>query len=158
MLNPKGGNDCVYTPEHLAKHIIDYFKPTGKLLEPCSGNGAFLKFMHNADWCEIDRGKDFFDYHKTADWAITNPPFSKIRKFLQHLYGLDIKNIVLLCPTNHIIGLKARNQDMIKAGYGIKEIIFIDTPKEFPQSGFQWSINYIKRGHEGKIILTNQAN
>ena len=153
-LNPKGGNDKVYTPEPLAKKIVEYFNPKGKLLEPCSGNGSFLKFMKGADWCEFDKGKDFFDYDKTADWVITNPPFSKIRKFLQHLYKLRVKNIVFLCPTNHILGLKARLKDMQDAKYGIKEIILIDTPKEFPQSGFQWSVNHIKLGYKGDIKLT----
>ena len=144
-LNPKGGNDVVMTPEPLAKWIVEYFQPSGKLLEPCCGDGAFLKHMKGADWCELSKGKDFFDYDKTADWVITNPPFSKIRKFLQHLYKLEVKNIVFLCPTNHIMGVKARLNDMFEAGYVIKEIIFIDTPKEFPQSGFQWSVNHIIR-------------
>jgi len=142
-LNPKGGNDVVMTPEPLAKWIVNYFKPKGKLLEPCCGDGVFLKYMKGADWCEISEGKDFFDYTKTADWVITNPPFSKIRTFLQHCYKLKVKNIVFLCPTNHITGLKARWNDMLEAGYMVKEIILIDTPKEFPQSGFQWSVNLL---------------
>jgi len=29
MLNPKGGNDNVNTPEYLAKYIVDYFNPSG---------------------------------------------------------------------------------------------------------------------------------
>jgi len=145
MLIPKGGNNKIYTPDNLAKMIVEHYKPTGKLLEPCSGDGAFLKYMLGADWCEIDKGKDFFDHKETADWAITNPPFSQIRKFLIHLYELDVKNIVFLCPINHIIGLKARVNDMKKYGYELNEYIFIDTPKEFPQSGFQWSINWIAK-------------
>ena len=153
MLNPKGGNDIVMTPEPLAKMIVEHFNPKGKLLEPCCGNGAFLKYMKGADWCEITKNKDFFDYNQTADWLITNPPFSKIRKFLQHCYKLEIKNIVFLCPTNHILGLKARLNDMRNEQYGIKEIIMIDTPKEFPQSGFQWSVNHIQKEWYGDIIL-----
>jgi len=42
---------------------------------------------------------------------------------------------------------------MEKENYGIKEILLIDTPKEFPQSGFQWSINYIKKDYNGDISL-----
>lgn len=152
MLNPKGGNDKVYTPDYLAKYIVEYFKPTGKILEPCSGDGVFLKYM-DADWYEIDRGKDFFDCKDSYDWAITNPPFSKIRKFLQHLYRLKVRNIVFLCPLNHIVGLKARLRDMQDSRYGIKEIILVDTPKEFPQSGFQWAITHIKSGYRGRINL-----
>ena len=155
-LNPKGGNDKIYTPDSLAKFIVSYFKPTGRIVEPCSGKGVFLKYLKYADWYEIDKRKDFFDCPNTYDWAITNPPFSKIRKFLLHLYKLKVKNIVFLCPTNHILGLKARLKDMFENGYGIKEILFIDTPKEFPQSGFQWSINHIKLGFKGCIKLSNK--
>jgi len=157
-LNPKGGNDKVYTPNRLAKFIVNHYSPKGKLLEPCSGKGVFLKYMKGADWYEIDKGKDFFDCDKTYDWAITNPPFSKIRKFLQHLYKLKVKNIVFLCPTNHILGLKARLKDMLDNGYGIKEIILIDTPKEFPQSGFQWSVNHIQLNHRVGIDRTMIRN
>jgi adenine-specific DNA methylase len=142
-LTPKGGNDKIYTPDDLAKFIVKHFKPKGRIVEPSCGEGVFLKYM-KADWYEIDKGKDFFDCKDTYDWAITNPPFSKMRKFLQHLYKLRVKNIVFLCPLNHIVGLKARVRDMIDSGYTLKKIILIDTPKEFPQSGFQWSINHIK--------------
>jgi len=154
MLNPQWGNDKVYTPDCLAKFIVNYFKPQGKILEPCCWNWVFLKYM-KADWCEIDKWKDFFNCDKTYDWIITNPPFSQIRKFLQHCYKLKTKNIVFLCPTNHIIWLKARLTDMFNSRYSIKEIILIDTPNEFPQSGFQWSINYIKLNYHWDIKLTN---
>lgn len=159
MLNPKGGNDVIYTPRPLAKKIVEYYNPKGRLLEPCSGDGSFLDYMGEADWYEITKGRDFLKYEVKNnnffiyDWAITNPPFSKIRKFLQHLYKLKVKNIVFLCPINHILGLKARIKDMEDNGYRVKEIILIDTPKEFPQSGFQWSVNHIKKGYKGKIEI-----
>jgi hypothetical protein len=43
---------------------------------------------------------------------------------------------------------------MQENGYGVKEIILIDTPKEFPQSGFQWSVNHIKKDYKGKITIS----
>ena len=61
QLNPSGGDDKVMTPDELAKKIVTHFSPTGKLLEPACGNGSFLQYMKNADWCEIDKGIDFFD-------------------------------------------------------------------------------------------------
>ena len=150
----KGGNDVVYTPHKLAKYIVDYFNPKGKIIEPCSGNGSFLQYLENADWYEIEKGKDFFECNDIYDWAITNPPFSKIRQFLLHLYKLNTKNIVFLCPVGHIISFKARLNDMYSNGYGLKEIIFIDTPKEFPRSGFQWGIIHIKKDYKGELKLT----
>lgn len=154
-LIPKNGNDKVYTPEYLCKRIVDYFKPKGKILEPCKGSGNFLKYLSNCDWCEIDEGKDFFDYNKKVDWIITNPPYSIVKKFLIKSYEIRTKNIVYLIPINHILGLKARINDMYSYGYMIKEIIFIDTPKEFPQSGFQYGIIHIKKGKQRNIKITN---
>ena len=47
-------NDVVMTKPETAKLIIDYFKPTGTILEPCKGDGAFYnQFEGDKDWCEI---------------------------------------------------------------------------------------------------------
>ena len=76
-------NDLIMTKPETAKFIIDYFKPTGKILEPCRGTGSFYdQFEGDKDWCEIKKGKDFLDYNKKVDWIITNPPFSIFDKFL----------------------------------------------------------------------------
>jgi len=154
-LIPKGGNDEVNTPNDLARDIVAYFNPKGRIIEPCSGDGVFLNFLPNADWCEIKKGRDFLLWEGEYDWAITNPPYSKIRKFLLRCYKLKIPKIVFLCPTNHILGLKARIRDMHENNYGVKEILLVDTPKEFPQSGFQLSVNFIELGYEGDIVLRN---
>ena len=58
-LNP---NDVVFTPSHIAKKIVEMFNPQGKILEPCKGEGAFLKYLpEDTLWCEITEGKDFFE-------------------------------------------------------------------------------------------------
>ena len=52
-------NDLIMTKPETAKFIIDYFKPTGKILEPCRGTGSFYdQFEGDKDWCEIKKGKD----------------------------------------------------------------------------------------------------
>lgn len=142
QLIPKGGNDCIQTPIEVAKHCVEYFKPTGRILEPCKGDGNFLKVLPiKTDWCEIKEDKDFMNYNKKVDWiiTITNPPFSKFRAFLNK--SMDVAdNIVFLATINHI-WLKARLRDMKEKGFEIKEIVTIDTPETFPQSGFQ--VGYI---------------
>jgi hypothetical protein len=145
-------NDVVYTPEYLTEQIVKYFNPTGKLLEPCKGSGNFLKYMPNADWCEIQEGIDFFDYHKKVDWIITNPPYSIFRKFLNHSMEVS-DNIVFLVTINHI-WLKARLRDIENMNFGIKEILLIDTPNEFPQSGFQYGVIHFKKNYIGDIKLS----
>lgn len=37
-----------------------------------------------AEWCEIEKGRDFFDYDERVDYIFTNPPWSRIREFLIH--------------------------------------------------------------------------
>lgn len=160
-LIPKGGNDKIYTPFSLAKKIVGHFLPFGeKCLEPCKGQGAFLDaFKHyniNADWCEIDEGKDFFEYRENVDWIITNFPWSLHRECLQHSMNIS-KNIVTLVTLNHVIGLKARLKDIRDAGFYIREIITFQTPKEFPQSGFQLGAIYLNK-IKGKCEFTHWEN
>lgn len=142
-------DDVVMTPIELAEKLVKHFNPQGKGLEPCCGTGNILKFLDNADWCEISKGKDFFEYNSKVDYIFTNPPFSKIRKFLQHSMELA-DNIYFICTINHL-WTKARLRDIESAGFGVKEICIFDTPKNFPQTGFQLGMFYIQRGWNGDI-------
>ena len=156
-------NDCVQTPVNLALDILNHFKPSGSILEPCKGEGNFIQAYETYNlivqlegkegikwaWCEILEGKDFFDFKDKVDWIITNPPYSKMRKFMQHAMKLA-DNIVFLTTINHL-WLKARIRDITGAGFGIKEIVIFNTPKTFPQSGFQIGCFYLKKGYVGDI-------
>jgi len=155
-LIPKGGNDCVETPLEVAKMIVKHYNPTGKILEPCKGEGNFLKVLpENTVWCEIKESIDFLtvDLHR-FDWIITNPPFSKFRAFLNKSME-TADNVVFLTSINHF-WLKARLRDMREKGFGIKEIMFMDTPKSFPQSGFQIGCIYIQRDYSGDIKVIDE--
>lgn len=149
-LSAKSGNDRVMTPLYLCEQIVKHFNPQGTILEPCCGNGNFLKVME-ADWCEIDKGKDFLSIDGHWDWIITNPPYSKYRDFLNKSMGVA-DNIVFLQLVNATF-YKARLRDIREKGFGIKEICYIDTPKEFPQFGFQMGCVYYKKGYKGKVLL-----
>ena len=108
--------DIVMTPVYLAKNIIEHFEPTGLILDPCRGEGAFYDNYNtdNKDWCELGEGKDFLEYNKKVDWIITNPPWSKMRIFLEH--GMKIAdNIVYLTTINHYT-TKRRIRDMKEMG------------------------------------------
>jgi hypothetical protein len=158
-LNPQGGNDKVYTPDDLALRIVKHFSIKGKVLEPCSGNGSFLRAFVTVGLidichCEIDEGTDFFDFQQKVDWIVTNPPWSLMRRFLWHSYEIA-DDIVFFMPINHAIGLKARIRDMRIAGFGIKEVCLIDTPKEFPQSGFQLAAIHFQRNWIGSITISD---
>jgi hypothetical protein len=143
-------NDCVQTPIEVTKQIVKHFNPKGKILEPCKGEGNFLKVLPKETlWCEILEGKDFFDFNERVDWIITNPPYSIFRKFMNHSMELA-DEIVFLITINHI-WLKARLRDIKEKGFGIKEIILLDTPKTFPSSGFQVGVIHLSKGYKGNI-------
>lgn len=42
-LAQSNGNDDVMTPDDLALAVVRHFQPVGKICEPCSGKGAFLR-------------------------------------------------------------------------------------------------------------------
>ncbi len=159
MLIPKKNPvtaDIVFTPPELAVAIIEHYKPSGVLLDPAYGNGAFFEnFPKGAvtDWCEIAKNKDFFEYKGKVDWVITNPPWSIIKEFLRHAYTLS-DNIVFLAPITHFV-TKARLREMKEGSFAIKEILCVPTPKaNWPQSGFQLAAVHLKKDYNGPIYVS----
>jgi hypothetical protein len=68
------------TPEDLCREIIRSIPWTDGevVLEPFCGDGNFYNNLPECvhkDWCEIKKGRDFFEYQGTVDTIITNPPF-----------------------------------------------------------------------------------
>lgn len=152
-LIPKGGNDCIMTPRELARKIVAHFRPSGCILEPCMGEGAFkdnledYAFEGKVDWCELSKGRDFLltDFgEKRYTYIVTNPPFSKLRAFLKRSMELA-NNIIFLCPVNHILGLKARKRDIKEAGFFVREVCRVEKPFEWPSSGFEYAAIYLSK-------------
>ena len=73
--------DWDQTPEEICREIIQAIPwPEGELvLEPFSGDGNFYNNLPQCvvkDWCEIRKGRDFFEYQGPQPHTIiTNPPF-----------------------------------------------------------------------------------
>ncbi len=150
--------DIVMTPEYLAREILQHFNPSGVMLDPCRGVGAFYDNMTGKkDWCELAEGKDFLQYNKKVDWIITNPPWSKMQLFLEH--GMKVSNnIVYLTTINHYT-TKRRIRDMRHAGFALKEIYNVPTPgKPWPQLGFQLAAVHTQRGYTGDIKFSYSPN
>lgn len=146
-------DDDVQTPIYLARKLVKHFSPSGKILEPCRGDGNIWSQMLPAYWCEIKEDKDFFDWTKEVDWIVSNPPWSRFRDFLWHAMKVA-DNIVFLITINHI-WTKARLRDLKEKDFGIKEISLVRSPSNFPQSGFQLGAIHFSLGWRGKISLTN---
>lgn len=157
-LAPRGGNDMVYTPSEVAELIVDHFRPSGRIVEPCRGGGAFTNYLpKNVDWFEIREGRDWLQARRPIegrwDWCITNPPYSQFRPFLRKAMEL-CDNIVFLCFVN-AMWMKARRRDMREFGFGIREILELDTPPPpWPQAGFQLAAIHLMRGWRGCITVS----
>lgn len=96
--------DVVYTDRAIAIDIIHWLQPTGYLLDPCKGGGVFYdNFPGNCrrDYCEIQEGRDFFDWAAPVDWIIGNPPYSMFQDFLGHAFALA-HDVCYIVPVNKV--------------------------------------------------------
>lgn len=95
-------NDKVMTPDGLALKLIEMtpLKQGDIVLDGFSGKDAFYSQYPSSvtkKWCEIDKGRDFFKWDKQVDWVgPTNPPYSKIKKVLEHSCQIADKGIAFL--------------------------------------------------------------
>lgn len=149
--------DVVYTPDWCAKDIIDHFAPTGTILDPCRGKGAFHDLLPvGSPWCEISDGRDFFDWDTPVDWVIGNPPYSLTRPWFRHSYDIA-DNLVYLVPLRNIFsgyGFLAE----INAFGGFREIRVYGTGGSlgFPM-GNAVGVVHIERGWRGRTAMTFYA-
>lgn len=136
-LNP---NDIVFTPDWLANKICGMFPIEGSVLEPCKGEGVFLKYLPvNTEWCEITEGRNYYDFNKKVDWIVTNPPYSDFNRFLDHSFNIS-DNIVLLVPVAKMFKSMGTLKKIYDYG-GFVEIHTLPSSKAgFP---FGFSICYI---------------
>ena len=149
--------DLVMTPPELAAAVIGHFadRMAGRVLDPARGQGAFHDgFPTHLDrhWCEIGEGRDFFDWHQPVDWVMTNPPWSRLRDFTLHAMRIA-PDIVWLAPLTNLT-TKARLRDLEAHGFGIAELVKIDTPRGWPQSGFQLVAAHLRKGHAGSWTVS----
>lgn len=142
--NEKGDKieSVVYTDPNFAKRIISYFSPqfdsTDTFLDPCRGAGAFYDNFPmpdevlrpgetNKGYCELQEGKDFFDYENYVDWIITNPPWrGKVyAPFANHCFD-TATNVVFLVKLFGAIGTNRRLRDAAYHNHHLKEVIVVD--------------------------------
>ena len=60
------------------------------------------------EWCEIGKGRDFFDYDGRVDYIFTNPPWSRICEFLFH--SIKVADEIYFLKDDE------RKQDLIRCG------------------------------------------
>jgi len=150
-LSPK---DVVYTPDWVARDMVAWFKPSGRILEPCAGDGAFLRHLpQGTDWCEIEKGRDFFSWHERVDWIIGNPPYSIIKEWLQHSFEFS-DNAAYLIPMNSPFNSMGRMRIIFGWG-GIKSIRAYGNGSMFGMSyGFAVGAFHFQKAYTGQTSIT----
>ena len=139
----KIANDEFFTPLKLTKLLISLvpFKKGEIILDPAKGQGVFFNsFPEDTINQATD---DFFNFTKKQHWLITNPPYSKLDKWLKHSCEISIKGFAYLLGLHN---LTPRRIEMCeKMGFGITKIYLCKVFKWFGISAFIiWQKN--KRG------------
>jgi hypothetical protein len=148
----------VNTPLEVSRDILEHYHSTywivGPVYDPFRGDGSFYNqfesvFLDTVEcyWSEITDGRDFFDFEDKMDWIISNPPYSKFTKVLEH--SLEIAdNIVYLIPVNKLTSSAARMRRIFEWG-GIPEIRIYDPKTCGFRFGFALGAVYLKKGYRG---------
>ena len=109
--------DVVYTPDWCARDMVEWFKPSGRILEPCRGEGAIYKYLPaGTEWCEIADGRDFFAWHSPVDWIVSNPPYSIFNEWMDHSFNVS-ENVVYLLSLSTFFTSFSRMRDTHKRGW-----------------------------------------
>lgn len=141
--------DVVYTPDWVAKDMLDHFRPSGVVLDPCRGKGAFHDLLEaDAPWCEITDGRDFFQWSQRADWVIGNPPYSLTRKWFKHSYSVA-DHLLYLIPLRNLFSGYGFVREVYEFG-GIAGMRLYGTGGRlgFPMGNAVGAV-HIARGHTG---------
>ena len=144
-------NDVVFTPDWLAEKICSMFLIKGLVLEPCKGEGVFMKYLpSNTMWCEITEGKNMYDFIESdrVDWIVTNPPYSDFDRFLDFCFGLS-DNVVILVPVAKIMKSMGTLKKIFNYG-GIVSCHFLSGGQAGFPFGFPVGIYYFKRNYKGE--------
>lgn len=147
-------NDKIYTPEFIVKKIMKELpiKSSDTLLDAFAGDMVFYNNYPEDNikfWCEIDKGKDFYEFNKKVDWIITNPPYSDYENLIKHSFDIA-DNIVYLIPLGKIVSSWGRILDLENYG-GVKKLwIFPAGKANFP-FGFPACYVWMQRGYKGNI-------
>lgn len=147
-------NDKISTPLPIAKDIIQLFPLRGKVLDAFKGKGSFYNQLPNyveKDWCEIDEGKDFFEYHNKVDWIISNPPYSIFDEVLKHSFEIA-DNVVYLVPLSKVFTSMGRIRRILNYG-NIRELHIISASKCGFPFGFPACAIWLQKGYKGQTIL-----
>ena len=106
-------NDFYPTPSSMIDVLIHQIQrhwgaPTGDqgephIWEPCCGDDRLAEALrvqgYRVTSSDIQTGNDFFSYEQAeSEILVTNPPFRKIRQFIDHAFHIGVVQMALICP------------------------------------------------------------
>lgn len=149
-------SDRTPTPEWAVKAVTSHFNISGKVLDPCRGDGVWGKHIPPHSWCEVLEGVDFFDVDpvvETFDWVVGNPPYSIFSDFLRHSFKIG-DNILYLIPANKVFNSYKMMREVAEYG-GVKEMLVIapGSKLKFP-IGFCVAAVHFKRDYRGDMKIS----
>jgi len=149
-------SDVSMTPPEVARRVVNHFKPSGRVLDPCRGDGAFWNAMPGAEWCEIREGRDFMEWTSPVDWIVTNPPFSTFMGFIKHAFDVS-ENVVFVIPAAKVWGSMPYHE-MIEAYGGIREIVILGRGRSIGLPlGFAVGAFHFQRGYKGETRIVHSG-
>jgi hypothetical protein len=154
-ITPKS-RDVVATHARVARAIVERYRPSGRVLDPCAGDGAFRDLIPGCLWCEIAVGRDFFSWGEPVDWIIGNPPYSILNRWLEHSFVLA-NDVVYLLPIAKVFGSRVRLRQIARYG-GIVEIWAPWTGRDVGFAlGWACGAVHFRRGHGKRLHLSGDV-
>lgn len=146
--------DRVYSPAWVVSDMLGHFRPSGVVLDPCRGKGAFTdQLPPGTPWCEIDDGRDFFAWQQPVDWVVGNPPYSMTRRWFRHSYTIA-GNLLYLVPLRNVFSGYGFLREIHGFG-GIREIRHYGTGNRlgFPMGNAVGAM-HIQKAYRGPAQLS----
>jgi hypothetical protein len=130
----KNPNDEFITPEELAKKLINLvpLENGDSVLDSAVGTGVF--YRNFPKYTKNYETNNFFNWNKNVDWIITNPPYSKLDRWLEYSCKIAIKGFAYLLALHNLT--PRRIELCEERGFGITKIHLCKVFKWFGISSF----------------------
>ena len=127
-------NDIVYTPQKVVDIMIKDIDINDSIIDSCKGRGAFYNSFKNNNkyYCEINEGKDYFDFTDKVDLNYGNPPYSILSKWLEHSYKITNKKIKFIIGMYSLTPVRLKKAE--ENGFYLTELILTQIPTWFQRS------------------------
>ena len=103
-MNGRKEFDYYPTPQSIIEVLLNNIRwDVNEIWEPCAGDGRLVSAMQSRGYKvvaeDIQSGQDFFESKVTAcPSLITNPPFRRIREFIDHAFDIGVQRMALVTP------------------------------------------------------------